>query len=437
MALGGGTFLTQNKVLPGSYINVISAALAGINPSDRGVVAMPVSSDWGVDGEVFTVDASEVIGDSLKIFGYAYTDAEMLYIREVFRKASRVRFYRLNTGTKATATVGTTITATAKHSGTLGNEITVTVAANIDQPTKFDVSTYFKTLLVDVQTVALAEELVGNDYVDFSGTGAPVADAGTDLTTGTNGTVTGTEHQAALTAFEAYGFNTLVCPTDDSTTIDLYVAYVKDNRDNIGKKFQAVVYRKEADYEGVINVQNVVTDTNAAALVFWTAGAIAGAQINQSVTNAEYDGELTVNVDYSQSELETELLEGKFIFHRVGDEIRVLSDINSLTTFTPDKSKDFQSNQVIRVVDDAANNIAATFNNFYLGKLQNNAAGRTAFWNDIVNYNQQLQDLQAIENFNPDELTVEAGADKDAVVVNNPLDIVVAMAKLYMTIVVQ
>lgn len=28
MALGGGTFLTQNKVLPGAYINFISVATA-------------------------------------------------------------------------------------------------------------------------------------------------------------------------------------------------------------------------------------------------------------------------------------------------------------------------------------------------------------------------------------------------------------------------
>ena len=34
MALGGGTFVTQNKILPGSYINVISAASASAELSE-------------------------------------------------------------------------------------------------------------------------------------------------------------------------------------------------------------------------------------------------------------------------------------------------------------------------------------------------------------------------------------------------------------------
>lgn len=40
MALGGGTFLTQNKVLPGAYINFISTAKASATLSERGYGAM-------------------------------------------------------------------------------------------------------------------------------------------------------------------------------------------------------------------------------------------------------------------------------------------------------------------------------------------------------------------------------------------------------------
>ena len=47
MALGGGTFLTQNKVLPGAYINFISVATASTNMSDRGYAAMGLELDWG------------------------------------------------------------------------------------------------------------------------------------------------------------------------------------------------------------------------------------------------------------------------------------------------------------------------------------------------------------------------------------------------------
>jgi hypothetical protein len=52
MALGGGTFLTQNKILPGAYINFISAARASATLSDRGIATMPLIMDWGVQTAV-------------------------------------------------------------------------------------------------------------------------------------------------------------------------------------------------------------------------------------------------------------------------------------------------------------------------------------------------------------------------------------------------
>ncbi len=73
MALGGGTFIAQNKILPGSYINFVSASRASATLSDRGIVAMPLVLDWGVDGEVFRVDVEDFQKESLKIFGYPYT----------------------------------------------------------------------------------------------------------------------------------------------------------------------------------------------------------------------------------------------------------------------------------------------------------------------------------------------------------------------------
>lgn len=48
MGLGGGIFLVQNKVLPGTYINFVSAARASENLSDRGYAALAMELDWGV-----------------------------------------------------------------------------------------------------------------------------------------------------------------------------------------------------------------------------------------------------------------------------------------------------------------------------------------------------------------------------------------------------
>jgi len=125
------------------------------------------------------------------------------------------------------------------------------------------------------------------------------------------------------------------------------------------------------------------------------------------------------------------------VFHKVGDEVRVLDDVNSFVSTTPDKSEDFQSNQVIRVLDQIGNDIAVLFNTRYLGKVQNNASGRISFWNDIVTYNKQLEQIEAIQNFSSDDLIVEQGASKNSVVVTNPITPVCAMSKLYMTVIVE
>ena len=76
MALGGGTWTSQDKVLPGSYINFVSADKAGITLSDRGVCAIPMELDWGKDGEVIKVNAEDVRNVSYRVFGHDYTDEE-------------------------------------------------------------------------------------------------------------------------------------------------------------------------------------------------------------------------------------------------------------------------------------------------------------------------------------------------------------------------
>ena len=40
MALGGGTYLSQNKILPGTYFQFVSKAMATATISDRGVAGM-------------------------------------------------------------------------------------------------------------------------------------------------------------------------------------------------------------------------------------------------------------------------------------------------------------------------------------------------------------------------------------------------------------
>ena len=425
MALGGGTFTVQNKKLPGSYINFVSIARANASLSDRGYVTMGLELDWGATG-VITITKEDAIKNLKSILGFNYTDDEMADIRDIFKNASVLYLYRLNAGgVKASCTYGEAVCA-----GTRGNDLKIIIETNVDDNTKFDVSTMLGGDLVDAQTVASATELIDNDFVAFDETATLAVTSGTSLTGGTNATVTGTQHTAYLAAIEGYSFNCIGTKATDETTIALYTAFTKRLRDDIGSKFQCVVYNTSADYEGVISTPNSV---NA---IPWLVGAEGGCAVNKSCTNKIYDGEadLSGSVGYTQSQLEAFIDGGQLAFHKVGDDIRVLTDINTLTTTTEEKGDVFKSNQTIRVIDQIANDIATLFNTKYIGTIANNASGRVSLWSDIVQHHRQLERIGAIEDFKDSNVVVEQGDTKRSVYVTDVVEVTNAMEQLYMTV---
>lgn len=353
--LGGGIFVTQNKVLPGSYINFVSASKATATLGERGVVAIALPLAKAA-GTVITMTRSEFVQNAKTITGKEYESADLLPLREIFCNATKVHIYDLGTG-------------------------------------------------VSAKTVA-----------------------------------------NACAALEPYEFNILCAYTNTANDISAYVTQVKSWRNDMGKKCQLVVYNPTTapDYEGVINVVSTVEGTSDETnpkkpyeLVAWVAGAEAGANINESCTNKKYNGELTIICDKTQTQLENCIKSGQIAFHLVYGDICLLEDVNSMTTTSADKGDDFKSNQTIRVIDQIANDIAKLFNTKYLGKIPNNASGRVSLWADIVAHHRDLEEIQAIENFDPTLVTVAQGKTKKAVVVNDVIMVTNAMAQLYMTVVIE
>ena len=422
--LGGGTFTTMNKKLAGTYINFVSAKKASASLFDRGIVTMPIELDWGEDSKVFTVTQEDMLQRSMQIFGYHYDDDALKGLRDLFKYAQKAFLYKLTSGgTKATCTY-----ATAKCGGTRGNSLKVVITENADE--MFVVELYMGTEKLNTQTVESASDLVDDAWVTYIKTASLTETAGTALTGGTNGTVTGTSHSNYLNAIESYSFNTMGVVSDDEDIIALYVEFTKRLRDSVGAKFQTVVYNTSADYEGIINVKN------SKDIVWWVTGIEGACAVNDAVTNKKYDGEFAVNPSYTQAQLESAMDNGEFVLHSVGDEVRVLSDINSLVTVTAEKGEDFKSNQTIRVLDQLANDVAVLFATKYLGKIPNDADGRTSLWADIVKLEESLQDIRAIENFDESNVEIVAGETKKAVIINNSITPVNAMEQIYMVVTV-
>lgn len=436
MALGGGVFVAQNKKLPGAYINFVSAARASATLSDRGVCAFPVQMSWCAEGEVITVTLEDFLYNSQKILGYPYDHEKVDGLREAFKNAQKVLLYRVNSGsTKATCTY-----CDAKYGGKRGNDIAITITQNGESEETFDVTTYVDDISVDEQKgVANTDDLQDNDFVVWKASVALTETAKTPLTGGANGTSDASVVQKALEALESETFNTLGVVSTDDGLKDLAIAWTKRMRDEVGIKFQTVVFnaKNKPDDKAIINVVSTLKGaTDDPRLVYWVTGAEAGCKVNASCTNKLYDGEFEVDVSRSQSALETCIDNGEFVLHKVGDDVRVLTDINSKVTVTSEEGEDFKSNQTIRVIDQIGNDIAVLFNTRFLGVIPNNTAGRISLWNEIVKHHEDLQRLGAIENYVSDDTQVSQGNDKRSVVVSDAVEIVNAMEKLYMTCVV-
>ena len=448
MALGGGTWLFQNKKLPGTYINFVSRVRASTDMADRGYATMPIEMDWGPVGSVFAVTAEDFQERSLPIFGYAYTAPELKSLRDLFLNLKTGYFYRLDNG----ATAAACAIARAKYPGKRGNDITVSVSANVDNTSAFDVTTY---MIVDGSPVKVDEQknvkawkdVQDNDYVTWIRTGNLEAKAGEKLTGGTNGAaVTGLQYQSYLDAIEPYYFNIMGYAGSDATIQQLLIQFTKRMREATGAKFQLIIHgRENVDYEGVISLKNAVRDEGAqpGAAVYWLVGAEASCAVNASCTNKTYDGEYRINTKYSQTELERAMVSGMMMFHNVADSVsgdvvgktNILSDINTFTSFSKKKNDDFALNQVIRVLDQIAIDVARLFNKTYLGKEQNDEDGRTALWGDIVALHKEYQRVRAIQNFDPKDVPIPTqGEKKTDVLMNYSVQPTCCMERLYMAI---
>ncbi|GIQ63635.1 hypothetical protein PACILC2_22030 [Paenibacillus cisolokensis] len=250
--MSGGTWTAQNKVAAGVYINFVGEAKPLGTLGERGIVSLPLPLSWGPAKQVIAVEAD---ADTFEMLGYPITAPQLLLVREALKRARTLLLYRLNTGTQASATIGS-LTVTAKYGGVRGNDISIVVQANIDDPARFDVKTLVAGTEVDSQTVDMIEELKPNAWVNLTGTGEPTVTAGTPLTGGADGTVVAQDYLDYLAAIEVHDFQTIGLTATDATTKDVFVSFAKRLRDDEGKKIQVVMENyPTADYEGVISVK--------------------------------------------------------------------------------------------------------------------------------------------------------------------------------------
>lgn len=451
--MAGGTWASQNKTLPGAYVDVYSKKTSTSSADDvSGVVLTTVSGlNWGKNGVIEV----EQTTDFLAAFGKTIDAPELLGLKQILLNARTVYVYNFNGGTAATGTSSVLPWSfAAKYPGTTGNSISVSVAPDPSKAGRFVVTTLLGTQVVSTQTVTKASDLAGNSYVLPTINSTDIADDGaaklSALVTGVNVTLVGgtTSVIGALddfvTAAETYDYNTVVAPMSDSAApIHVLLASTAMRlRDEQGRKVQAVIPAVDSyypDHEGVIEISNGVkladgTVYNTSIMAGWFAGATAAAAVNESLTYKRVPGAIDAVPRLNEDAQISAIQSGQVVFDASRNLVRVLVDINSLHTYTDTKGSAFSKNRVLRVLDAIANNTRETWEDNFIGQVTNNATGRDLFKANRAEYLANLQSQGAIENFTTDDITVAQGNNKDSVVATISVQPTDAMEKLYMTV---
>ncbi|MFJ6919741.1 MAG: phage tail sheath C-terminal domain-containing protein [Lactobacillus crispatus] len=486
--MAGGTWRIQNKVRPGVYINVKGDAKPVLTtPLGRLLMFQNKPLGWGKKGIIELTATS----DFTALTGHKNTDEVLAPVYEALKDAETVLLLNdFDGGTKSTSTKAGVYTINAKYEGEQGNNISVSFAPSpLGDGAKtqdITVTTLFGTKQVDQAKITLplankeaitAAELtdekqleVHNDYVDITfGTnpadvtkelnakgeyplytaifnGLTQTATNVSLTGGSNGTNKVVDDMNDYLENEFYAVATTAGWDESSNIHKLLVEEIKLLRENVGIKVRGVVPNETGvgyNYEGVSTVLNgyvlndgTVITPNIAAARF--AGMSASATPDQALTYTQLDDAAEAKPKLNNDKTIEALNAGQIVFTtRSGERVVIEQDINSFTKFTSTKPKDFSKNRIIRTLDEICTNTTQTFETSFLGKVSNNDFGRDLFKANRVSYLSGLESRNMIRDFDPNDLSLAQGNDKDAVLMDLYVTPVDAMEKLYVNLIVR
>ena len=193
---------------------------------------------------------------------------------------------------------------------------------------------------------------------------------------------------AALERLKNKKWNYLTMPVPGETDVSTIVDFIKEQRDVYHKTFKAVLPNVAANHEGIIDFETsdikVGTKTyTAAEFCPRIAGVLAGLPLNRSATY------------YSLSEIESitesetpdaDVDNGKLILINDGTKIKIARGVNSLTTTTDSKGHDFKKIKIMEAVDMIRDDIRTTFENEFVGQMENSYDNKIVFLAAINKY---------------------------------------------------
>lgn len=424
------TWTTQNKRLPGAYVNFKARKEQKALVSGEGIPALMLQGQTLAAPGFHTVAQGT---DLAKLFG---TTAKIAYVAEALAVASKVLVYvpASTGGTKATGTEGG-LTVTAVKEGAEGNKLVVNI---INNGPNMIVTTILDNNQVDSQEVAASQLPTANDYVTFSGTLPSSGGSTTQITLsgGADGSIDNSVDKF-IAELSKQDFRVVAYGTDTADDKKKLVAAVKEWR-NEGRAIVAVINNyAEANNEGVISVDNGVTLADGTKLTskeaIYRVAALSATAGSKSLTHAEYVGAIDCDAKTPQ-EIAQAIEKGNIVFRVFRGRVLIAQDVNTLVTPADGQNDDFKKNKLVRTMDIIGEAIQAVFVENFVGQVVNDIDGRELFKQHLIVRVLDPLVAQSALTYSADDIKVTEGSQKEAILVTLGVKLADAMEKLYVTV---
>ena len=222
------------------------------------------------------------------------------------------------------------------------------------------------------------------------------------------------DYTAAFDYFEMNAVNYLAIPTiETEEKTDELKNWIKAQRAE-GRILKAVLPNTPADHEGIINYATeeiIVGDKTYSTEKYCSriAGILAGTPLTISCTYAQIP-EATDCTRLKRDEIDKAVDAGKLIVFNDGEKVKIARGVNSLTTETEDKGKQFKKIKIVDAMDTIQSDIRRLAEDVYIGKYGNTYDNKCLLISAIQEYFSELQKQGILHDY---EIGIDIPANKE------------------------
>ncbi|WP_018923863.1 phage tail sheath subtilisin-like domain-containing protein [Salsuginibacillus kocurii] len=209
-------------------------------------------------------------------------------------------------------------------------------------------------------------------------------------------------------------FNYLAVPFADDETEDV-ATFITEQRGNKKKTFKAVLANESADNEGIINftADNIEVDGTTYTTAEFTpriAGVLAAMPLTRSATYSVLNEVESVT---EPDDLDEAVEDGELFLVDDGEKIKISRAVNSLTDVGDGESDEWTKIKIVDAMDQIKDDIRNTFNDEYVGQVNNDYDQKTQFIAAVSSYFRQMTREGALDEVGENKAKIDVAAQRE------------------------